>query len=259
VIETLPACTTTRYSAALHCLLSYRYFYSPTFGIYVLKNKKQTPSYYCGMVHVATGNMTMMTPTPPCLLPSSRSIRRSALLACLIPCLLFLVLASDEGGSCAAKQDGESPEGCNAEPAMEGIIAAPPRENRGTEEAPRKLVSWGDTDCVDQDERDCEMRAFRGDCAKNPSVVLKKCPSSCALCNNHKGNKVRTCYGDPQTANEAETLEVIKQMQEYMIHSVYVDDAKYRSVRAECKNRNKDCAYWASLGDCEKNPKFMKV
>jgi hypothetical protein len=202
--------------------------------------------------------MTMVM-TPPCLLPSSRSIRRSALLACLIPWLLLIVLASGEDGSCAAKQDGESFEGCTAaEPAQEDFGApprdnsaaqedfgAPPRDNIAAQEdlgapprdntdyLPRKLISWGDTDCVDEDERDCEMRAFRGDCAKNPSVVLQKCPYSCALCNNHKGNKVRTCYGDQQIANEAETLKVIQQMQEYMIHSVYVDDKKYGSVRAE--------------------------
>lgn len=166
------------------------------------------------------------------------------------------------------------------------------------------MVSWGDPTCVDLMPDECSMRAAIGECAKYPDHMLGNCPLSCALCNNHHRNIVRTCYGAPQTANEIETLELIRRMQSYMLHHVYQDE-KYRNVRVDvshsifsvvlptfvyhfhfcgflivimrvgghwrflsfllhpgkiqCKNRSGNCAYWARIGECERNAKYMKL
>lgn len=34
-------------------------------------------------------------------------------------------------------------------------------------------------------------------------------------------------------------------------------DPKYAKVRADCKNRHPQCAFWAAIGECEANPKYM--
>jgi len=99
---------------------------------------------------------------------------------------------------------------------------------------PPSLLSTDDPSCLDENLDDCEMRALRGDCAKQPERVLRRCPNMCALCNNHNLDEqtVRTCYGEVQEAHEKKTLDLIEKMQDYMINTVYVDP-QYENVRAE--------------------------
>lgn len=41
------------------------------------------------------------------------------------------------------------------------------------------------------------------------------------------------------------------------VENVVHKEASYISVRKECKNRHPQCAYWAAIGECEANPKYM--
>jgi prolyl 4-hydroxylase len=45
-------------------------------------------------------------------------------------------------------------------------------------------------------------------------------------------------------------------MEKYVAEVVAIEES-YKSVRAECKNRHPQCAFWASQGECEANPKYM--
>jgi hypothetical protein len=135
---------------------------------------------------------------------------------------VFLLCGGEDLSCSVTSPDGEHPDECMAAPAPDLPKPGP--------YFPRSLVSWGDNECADQDADECTMRAFLGDCAKRPNVFLEKCPFSCALCNNHQDRKVRICYGKDQTANEKETLEIIRETQNYMIRQVFVEE-KFKSVR----------------------------
>lgn len=63
-----------------------------------------------------------------------------------------------------------------------------------------------------------------------------------------------TPYGVAQTAegkHEAATLKIIENVTKYMDEIVFVDPA-YSKIKNDCKNRNKLCAFWAHIGECEK-------
>ena len=44
----------------------------------------------------------------------------------------------------------------------------------------------------------------------------------------------------------------------YMANVVMVEKS-YKSVRDRCKNEHELCSFWAMLGECDKNPSYMKV
>ena len=50
----------------------------------------------------------------------------------------------------------------------------------------------------------------------------------------------------------------IMNWKEYMINEVMVDPS-YKSIRESCVNKHELCSFWSMLGECDKNPAFMKV
>jgi prolyl 4-hydroxylase len=54
------------------------------------------------------------------------------------------------------------------------------------------------------------------------------------------------------------TQDIVDATIKYIEEKVLVDDS-FKSVRKECKNRHPQCAYWASLGECENNPRYMTL
>lgn len=50
---------------------------------------------------------------------------------------------------------------------------------------------------------------------------------------------------------------MLAQTLEYL-HTVVYADPKYENVRSSCKNNHPQCAYWASIGECNANERFMK-
>lgn len=74
-------------------------------------------------------------------------------------------------------------------------------------------------------------------------------------------DRLGTDMGEAQVvtgANAADIARAIHDGREYMRTVVMVDE-KYSEVRDICVNKNAQCAYWASIGECEKNPGYMQV
>ena len=70
-----------------------------------------------------------------------------------------------------------------------------------------------------------------------------------------------TPFGVKQTGTDdyakgKKTQEIIDASEKYVREIVKVDP-KYAKVRADCKNRHPQCAFWAAIGECEANPKYM--
>ena len=111
-------------------------------------------------------------------------------------------------------------------------------------------------ECKDEDER-CEFWASHGECENNQNYMLHGCAKSCNSC----PEKVSVnSYGDDQECQgdrKEELLEMVKKMETYMAD--VVSTKEYDKVRAECKNRNKLCAYWALIGECKVNAKYMRT
>lgn len=61
-------------------------------------------------------------------------------------------------------------------------------------------------------------------------------------------------YGIEQ---QSKPLEALRKMVEYMENVVWTDPA-YEGVRPLCMNQHEECLKWASQGECENNPKYMK-
>lgn len=62
-----------------------------------------------------------------------------------------------------------------------------------------------------------------------------------------------------QVAGETwrETIAVIDKTLEYMKH--VRTNRTFDHVRADCRCRHELCSFWAAIGECEKNPDFMKM
>ncbi|KAL7551990.1 hypothetical protein ACHAWF_015200 [Thalassiosira exigua] len=119
--------------------------------------------------------------------------------------------------------------------------------------------------CADDDFR-CLDWATMGECDNNPGYMRRSCRHSCMTCfegtkqfgvgqripSNGEALKAKQV----EDANEA-TKQRIQRSLEYM-KTVWSDD-EYRDVRHKCKNQHQDCTFWAALGECEANEKYMKT
>ena len=72
---------------------------------------------------------------------------------------------------------------------------------------------------------------------------------------------ISNIFGVPQLVEgpkTAQTMERIKAMTAYMRQTVFRDESM-QHVKRVCQNRDRLCAFWASIGECESNPAFMKL
>jgi len=102
-------------------------------------------------------------------------------------------------------------------------------------------------ECLDENE-ECRKWANQGECSKNPQFMKLRCRQSCKTC-------LPLHSGLPQTAykNPSKILERLYQTQNFLHKEVE------RDVRTldKCVNKDQDCTHWWSLGECDKNPRFM--
>ncbi|XP_039255044.2 uncharacterized protein LOC120331930 [Styela clava] len=102
------------------------------------------------------------------------------------------------------------------------------KDGVGTTETPTTTKS-PDT-CTD-DEESCSNWAASGECQKNPEIMLIICKKSCKVCTTKPPGTTK-----PSTTTKQTTTGTNK----------------------PCIDENDSCARWASMGECEKNPDYMK-
>eukprot|EP00977_Amphora_coffeiformis_P022285 scaffold10723_cov164-Amphora_coffeaeformis.AAC.13 len=56
----------------------------------------------------------------------------------------------------------------------------------------------------------------------------------------------------------ADTYRHLQDVDQYMYETVYRDE-EFRKVRTTCQNQHALCTFWAMLGECDKNPKYMQI
>lgn len=114
--------------------------------------------------------------------------------------------------------------------------------------------------CKDDDYR-CLEWAGMGECDANPGYMKKSCRNACLVCfegTNQFGIGQRV--PDKKEAPEDEiqkTKERIQQSTKFM-QKVWTEE-KYDDVRHKCKNQHQDCTWWAAMGECDANPKYMQT
>ena len=114
--------------------------------------------------------------------------------------------------------------------------------------------------CVDLHE-ECAAWAAKKECASNTKYMFYHCRKSCFDCDRRQGDKEHSSYGVPQSIdgqNLPAMDELFQQVHDYMVNTVYVDPS-YANVKHECRNRHESCTFWATLGECEANPKYMRT
>jgi hypothetical protein len=100
--------------------------------------------------------------------------------------------------------------------------------------------------------------------------MLNFCKKACNICDFNGNLKdlillkgdvelLETPYGKTQIHPEGEhyarVAEVMEELPLYM--ESFLSDERYASIHYACKNIDRNCAYWKSIGECESNPIFM--
>jgi hypothetical protein len=170
-------------------------------------------------------------------------------------CMLLAatVLGDDSevhNGECESSNEGNDPGQCLA------VTNANSSDEVEEEDAPTANSSKGDspwyrnlTDCKDN-HRKCDFWAGKNECAGNPERMLQLCPKACNVCDNVSDGYVANCYGEDQHvagSREEEVAVRVREVEEYMLTEVFVEE-KYAKIRSECKNRDKECSFWAVIG-----------
>jgi len=134
-------------------------------------------------------------------------------------------------------------------------------------------------ECIDRNEN-CGIWAAAGECGANPKFMLNFCRKTCDIC-DFKGNLteliehkrrldkvggdemlLENSFGMNQTEFEDSDdglsfTQVEQETADYMENVIFSNN-EYANLRDTCKNRNKSCARWTALGECEKNPTYMQ-
>lgn len=120
----------------------------------------------------------------------------------------------------------------------------------------------GDGDsCLDFYE-ECPKWAKEGRCERK-APVKQKCSYSCAVCVDHPTpNGMGGDLGVPQALEfndgilPSDIYWMITKARSYMKYVVHPAQLRKQMPRM-CKNKHEYCAYWALLGECAANPKYM--
>ena len=109
--------------------------------------------------------------------------------------------------------------------------------------------------CMD-DHYQCSEWAGMGECDANPGYMLTNCKRACVVC--YEGtNQFGVGQRIPKGRDTAKTVEAVDKTVKYM-QRVWREE-EFSRVRHKCRNQHEDCTYWASLGECEANPKYMQL
>jgi hypothetical protein len=98
--------------------------------------------------------------------------------------------------------------------------------------------------CSDSN-KNCKRWAENSECSKNPEYMHTYCAKSC-----------QKCVNDPTSGSKNLKCFLLKLFYDSTMTNVLLLLDNSPSSRCEDKDRN--CPSWASRGECEKNPKYMK-
>jgi len=59
--------------------------------------------------------------------------------------------------------------------------------------------------------------------------------------------------------NTVKEIQVSLKNAKQYLETVIFPEKKYRRLKEECKNKHESCAFWATIGECQKNPGYMNV
>lgn len=109
----------------------------------------------------------------------------------------------------------------------------------------------------DDNNLECPQWKNLGECTKNPAYMLAYCKLSCGVC---RKEGLGADFGVVQICDGLEAqdcIDVVSNMETYF--KEVVSKQEYDNVRGRCKNREPLCSFWVTLGECEKNPTYMRV
>ena len=139
--------------------------------------------------------------------------------------------------------------------------------------------------CQDS-KKQCSVWADLGHCLNNANFMVENCPLSCGLCSNDDTDndnddddfldegetgdelsnnfdlfQVAAMYGKPQTIPPSMGSERDKVVDTLRSSFQYMEDFKLKrkTLFDNCKNDHEQCAFWASIGECDANPSYMKI
>jgi prolyl 4-hydroxylase len=104
---------------------------------------------------------------------------------------------------------------------------------------------------------ECKNWKEHGDCENNPDYMLTNCKASCGVCGKDqlgiKFGVAQTCEGEHQV----DCQDVVSKMESYFQETV--SKPEFDKVRSRCQNNESLCSFWAAIGECDNNPKYMKI
>lgn len=140
----------------------------------------------------------------------------------------------------------------------------------GNETNDGKRMLRGNIPCDNKHEL-CDFWAEAGECDANPAYMKSSCRKACQMCDsdpqtdpqteNSDNNSDEITFGEVQSIDGTraeETQQKIDEIIDYMRNEVHAKP-EYISVRKECINRHELCAFWAVIGECDKNPAYMTL
>ena len=146
------------------------------------------------------------------------------------------------------------------------IAAAEAEEDYGYDDNHDGTNTNTNPDCRDNHEK-CSEWTSLGECENNPNYMLRNCKFSCNNCfgelddplvstdpkdykdhGSDLGVEQQLSYYKDGT-NQHDIQFLISKTRNYMNH--FVKEEYGSDLVKSCKNLNKECAYWALLGDCE--------
>lgn len=152
-----------------------------------------------------------------------------------------------------------------------------------TEEEDEEEVMPLQEGCTDQHEL-CSFWAEKGECKSNPGYMENNCPVSCGTCKKVErkltaSSSVNTNLAYPDDVDPEVALQTMEQSTAFGLKQVasgvdmkatlirivesanYMKDAKTQSLPKDildnCSNKHEMCAFWATVGECEKNKAYM--